>query len=202
MKKTIIIIVSIISALAIGVTLTCALIHPMDSFKIKMATAKSYQVDATVYDIPIIGTQTATLKVDGDVTYTSGALLGGEKYTKKLNDTEYVYTKNESGEWTKKVSDGSGSGLIKEDTIDYDTILEMFDPDNYDKVDGEKNKYAQKPDVVISEDFKNVVITIDDDYCIVETVYPVNIFGVELSVKMQAKIYNFGDVKLTLPETE
>ena len=75
----------------------------------------------------------------------------------------------------------------------------MFDPDNYDKVDGEKNKYAQKADVEIADDIKDVVITIEDDYFTIDAVGVKSVLGFKLSLNMQAKIYNTSKTEIELP---
>ena len=198
-KKIIISVVSAVAALVLGLVLVCAFMHPLDKLKLRMATADSYQIDIVIYDVPLIGTQTMIAKVDGDVKYTNGILFGAEAYTETVKGTDYKYSKNASGAWERAVAEESSSS---DELIDFDTLLRMFDPDNYDKVDGEKNKYAQKADVEIAEDIKDVVITIEDDYFTIDAVGVKSILGFKLSLNMQAKVYNINKTEITLPDIE
>ena len=190
--KKILLICLIALIAVVAITMSVALIFsssPIGKLLTKLNDGKNYHLTATV------GSFSFEQKVDGNVTYTSSFLLSPEQYKEVVGDEAYIYTKNSSGEWTKKKSENSGNAMndmLEELVGDLD---ELTNPKNYKKVKGEKNKYAQK-DNVNFEGCKDVVITIEEDKVIVEMI--IDFEG--LNFHTTVVISEIGEVELTLPE--
>lgn len=193
MKKVVslLIIVAICTSLFISLT-SCASKHPIDEFKEKMERVDSCQIDLTMSDVPLFGTITMAMKFDGNIQYTPAMLFGEEEYIETVGDVEYIYTKDESGKWTKEINE------VEEDDSDIyseELIEKLFNPENYDKVEGEENTYKQKSDVSFDE-YEDVKITITEDSCTIEM--KATSEGIVFGLKMV--IHKLGEIELTLPE--
>ncbi len=132
-------------------------------------------------------------KVDGNIQYISAALFDTEEYTETVGNVKYSYTKNDDGTWSKTQDteevDDTGT------TVDDETLEILFNPDNYEKVDGEKNTYKQKKGISF-DDFEDVVMTIEEDSCTMEMV------DIETGYDVKIVISKIGEIKLTLPTVE
>ena len=192
MKKVISLLIILATCLSILMAFTsCSSKHPIDEFKEKMEKADSYQMSITMSDVPLFGTFTMTTKVDGNIQYTSAVMFSEEEYTETVDGVKYKYTKDDSGKWTKE----------KEETNDDDSSIygdesmaKLFNPDNYEKVKGEKNTYKQKSNVTF-DDYEDVKITIEDDSFTIEmkAISDGMTFGVKIVIS------KIGEIELTLP---
>ena len=186
------IIASAIAVAAIVLTVTLILIfakHPIAKFFAKMEKEENYQLNITMSDIPFFGTITMVAKYDGNVSYSSG--FGEESYTERVGNVVYEYTKNSSDKWIKeKQTSEDGDDDLTDDMF---TAEELFNPKNYKKV--EKNKYEQKDDVDF-DNYDNVVITIDNDTCMIEM--DMSSDGMVMHAKIV--ISKIGEVELVLPQ--
>ena len=196
-KKKIIVTGTIcLAAVAVIISIIVAVFskHPIEKFVSKMAQADSYQVTMTISDMPLFGTITAKIKVDGNIQYTSPILFNDEEYIETIGDTKYYYTKNDDGKWMKTQS------RVEEDSssiTDVESMLDLFDPKNYEKVKGEKNAYKQKNDVTF-ENYENVVIYIDENSCTIE----MTITSSGMTCKVKVVFSDIGEIELTLPKVE
>jgi hypothetical protein len=170
---------------------------PIGRLLSKLNKTENYHMTATVSGIPLLGSISFEQSVDGNVKYSPASFLSAEKYEETLDDGKYVYTKNSSGEWTKKKSDGEGGTIDNITNELFGDIDELTNPKNYKKVKGEKNKYEQK-DGVIFDSCSNVVITIEEDK--VTVVMTIDFSDMELPATVI--ISEIGEVELTLPKTE
>ena len=169
--------------------------HPLKAFYDKMEKAENYQLVMTMIDVPFLGTYTVTGKFDGNIEYTAATLFTEEEYIEKDGDVEYKYTKDDSGKWTKtKVEKTEES---EEDMLDEEFSKQLFNPENYEEVEGEKNTYKQKSDVKFDE-CENVKIKVEDESCTIEM--SVTSEGMTLNVKLV--ISEIGKIELKLPEVE
>lgn len=171
---------------------SCAAKHPIEEFKDKMAAEKNYQMTITLTNIPLFGTMTVTTKVDGNITYTPAVMFNEEEYTETVDGVEYKYTKNDDGKWTKtKVEVDEDSSEIADD----ESMQQLFNPENYEKVKDEKNTYKQKKDVTF-DNFEDVVMTIDEDSCTIEMTATEGGYGAKIVIS------KIGEIDLTLPTVE
>ena len=193
MKKVISILIVIATCLSLLMAFTsCSSKHPIDEFKEKMEKSDSYQMSITMFDVPLFGTFTMTTKVDGNIQYTPAVMFSEEEYVETVGDVKYKYTKDDSGKWTKE----------KEETNDDDSSIygdesmeQLFNPDNYEKVNGEENTYKQKSDVTFN-DYEDVKITIEDNSCTIE----MNAISDGMTFGVKIVISKIGEVELTLPK--
>ena len=193
MKKVISLLIVLATCLSTLMAFTsCSSKHPIDEFKEKMEKADSCQMSITISDVPLFGTFTMTTKVDGNIQYTPAVMFSEEEYTETVDGVTYKYTKDDSGKWTKE----------KEETNDDDSsvygdesLAKLFNPDNYEKVEGEENTYKQMSDVTF-DDYEDVKITIEDDSCTIEmkAISDGMTFGVKIVIS------KIGKIELTLPK--
>lgn len=195
MKKAISLLVIVTTCICMITSLTsCGAKHPIDEFLEKMERVDSCQIDITMSDVPLFGTITMATKIDGNIQYTPAVLFGEEQYIETVGDTEYVYTKGEDGKWTKSINEETedDSSLDSEELI-----RELFNSENYEKVEGEENTYKQKSDVTFDE-YEDVKITVNEDSCTVEM--KATSEGIVFGLKMV--IHKLGEIELTLPEVD
>jgi len=195
MKK----IVSVLFIIVMCITLlaglmSCSSKHPIAQFEEKMKKADSYQIAMIMSNIPLLGTLTMTVKVDGNIQYSPSFLNNQEEYIEIVGNEKYKYTKSYSGKWTKtkETSTNEVKGILDENSM-----KELFNPANYEKVNGEENIYKQKSDVIFDE-YEDVQITIREDSCTIEM--NSNSSGITLGVKMV--ISKLGEIELKLPEVD
>lgn len=192
MKKLVSLSLAIILCLSFLIlSSSCSSVHPIEEFKNKMVKADSFQMTATMSNVPLFGTLTITTKVDGNIQYTPAIMFSSEEYIETVGDIEYKYTKNDDGKWTKteKAKEDDSSSVASPESIDA-----FFNPENYEVIKGEENSFKQKKDVVF-ENFEDVVLTIEENSCTFEMM-SVEGYGVKL---VFSKI---GEVELTLPTVE
>lgn len=190
MKKVFSLLLAGLLCLSILLSVTsCGTKHPIEAFKDKVETAGNYQMTITMSDIPLFGTISMTIKVDGNIEYASSLLSDEGEYTEIVGDAKYSYTKNYDGTWSKElVTDEEDDNNV----IDDETMEPLFNPNNYEKVKDKANTYKQKKDVSF-DDFEDVVITVEDDSCTIEMVSIEGGYGVKLVIS------KIGKIKLTLP---
>lgn len=171
---------------------SCGTKHPIEEFKNKMDSADSYQVSLTMSGVPFFGTITVITKVDGNIQYSSVAMSDMEEYIETVENVKYKYTKNDDGTWSKTqdTEEMSDSSVTDDETLEI-----FFNPDNYEKVDGEKNTYKQKKGISF-DDFEDVVMTIEEDSCTMEMV------SIEEGYDVKIVISKIGEIELTLPTVE
>ncbi len=176
---------------------SCSSKNPIKEFKEKMDKENNYELAVTMSDVPLFGSLSTTLKVDGNIQYTRASMFGEEveAYVETVDGVQYGYAKDEEGNWVKEKVDVTGDETSE--MYDEEALNELFNPDNYEKVKGEKNTYKQKADVDL-ENFADVKIVFKDDTCTIEMSSTAE--GITMGVKFVFS--NVGKVKLTLPEVK
>ena len=167
------------------------LFNPIDSFAEELENAESYEI---VMLIEIEGIRIVmTEKVDGNITYTtySNDMYPAE-YTKTVDDYEIVYTEAKDGCWIKSITDG-------DDEEDEDSWLDddIWDSENYEKVEGEKNTYRQKSDVIF-EHLEDVVLTVNDG----TVMFKAKVYYEGASADMKVTISKLNEIELELPSAD
>ena len=193
MKKFVSLFLTLMLCISMMLIVTsCGTKHPIEEFKNKMADADSYQMSFTMSNIPLFGTITITTKVDGNIQYTPAIMFNEEEYIETVGDTKYKYTKNEDGTWSKTqdTEEEDDSSVTSDKTME-----ELFNPDNYEKVQDKENTYKQKKDVTF-DNFEDVTITIEEDSCTIEMMSTDEGYGVKLVIS------KIGEIELTLPTVE
>ncbi len=191
MKKTVSFVMAICLLASMLLLMTsCLFEHPIDQFREKIEkSGNNFQMAMTIELTDTIK-MTQIVKTDGNIQYTvaNKDWMIPESYTETLEDgTVFEYTKDAFGVWSK--AEKEDESALDEDAND------LFNSKNYEKVDGEKNTYRQKDDVIF-EKFEDVVITIGEDSCTVECVLRIEGVGYDTKV-VYSKI---GEMELTLPE--
>ncbi len=194
MKKILSFMATITLCLLVLITATsCSSKNQIKEFKEKLDKDNNYQVAVTMSDLPVFGTLTMTIKVDGNIEYCPSILFSDEMYIETVDDVHYSYTKDEEGKWIKtKVEDleGETSEVYTEEDLN-----ELFNPDKYEKVKGEKNTYKQKADADF-KNFEDVKIVFKDNTCTIEMSSTVE----GMTIGMKFVFSKIGEIELTLPE--
>lgn len=166
--------------------------HPIEKFYDDLVSEKNYQLDITMKNVPLFGTFSVTTKVDGNISYTPAILWTSEQFVETDGKYKYTYTKDSDGEWSveKERMDNDASDYVI--MADED---ELFNPDNYEQVKGEKNVYEQKKGVNF-EEYSDVVMTLEDGKCIIECVS--NDGGYDCEIVFS----KVGEIELTLPDVD
>lgn len=164
--------------------------HPLEKFAAKMIKKQSFQMDVVLSGIPFFGTVSLTYEMDGNIQHIPAGNFVSESYMETVGDKQYKYTKDETGKWIKAESDENLLSSIQSN----ETLKQLLNVDNYEKVEGKKNVYRQKADVVF-ENCKDVTITLEDKSCIIEMIALSNGMALETLIV----ISNVGKVNLTLP---
>ena len=185
--------VSVIFISALFFLPSCTSEHPIEKFGNDLKSADSYQINIIMSDVPGFGSMSIVQKVDGNIQYTYDTTIKSETYLEEIGDDTYHYTKDENGKWKKALWDKLST---ESETSFIESICSMLDPDNFEKVEGEKNKYAQKSDVNFAY-CKDVVITIENNSYTIEMVSCANDSTSERFVFSE-----FGNIELTLPNIE
>ncbi len=194
MKKIVSLLIIITMCVSLLMAFTsCSSKHPIDEFKEKMEKADSYQMAITMSDVPLFGTFTMTTNVDGNIQYTPAVMFSEEEYVETVGDVKYKYTKDESGKWTKEKEEETEED--DSSIFDDESMEKLFNPDNYEKVRGEKNTYKQKSDVTFDY-YEDVKITIEEDSCTIE----MNAISDAMTIGVKIVISKIGEVNLTLPK--
>jgi hypothetical protein len=171
--------------------------HPIEEFAEKMAEADSYQVALTMSDVPFLGTISFTLKVDGNIEYMPETVFEPEQYIEKVGDIEYSYSKDDNGNWVKTQVEEEEED--SSDNSDDNALAQLFDPENYEPVEGKENTYQQKAGVSFEDldgmQVEDVVISIDDTSCTIEMTATIE----GMVVGMKLVFSKIGEIELTLP---
>lgn len=195
MKKTSSMLVIIAVCLSmLFVCSSCGAKHPIEKFKDQMVKANNYQLTITMTDVPLLGTFTTTTKIDGNIQYTPAVLFSSEQYTEISGNVKNVYTKGDDGKWTKEVETVEEES---DDMFDDQFVLQIFNPDNYEEVKGEKNTYKQKAGVTF-DGYEDVTLIITDESCTIQMKANSDglVFGVTIVIS------EIGKIDLTLPQVE
>ena len=185
----------IICLTALVIFSSCSQKHPIEEFKARMENAESYQMTVTMSDIPVFGSITMAYEIDGNIQHSSAVELMGQEeyYLEALEDSAYMYTKNSYGRWTKT------QVTLAESSSDFtseETINELFDTNNYEKVKDEDNTYKQKKDVVF-DGYDEVVIFVGENACTIE----MNVITEDgFACATKIVISKIGEVELVLPQ--
>ena len=170
---------------------SCLFSNRMERFLRKLEKEESAKLNMTIYiEIPDYGEykETVVMKVDGNVEYYEDS-TGEVYYVETVDQTEYTYTKDESGKWIKTAAP------VEEDSSTDSDIWELFNYDNYEKVRGEKNTYRQKENCEIMG-YDDLEHYIDKDTCVIRG--EMIIEGISCDFKLV--ISQVGEVELTLPK--
>ena len=200
-KKKAIVLTVIIAAITLIAIMIFSMFakHPIEIIAYKIAKANNYQMSAVISDVPLLGSMTIQRKIDGNIEYTPSTLFGDEEYIEIVGDVKYSYTKNDDGNWIKaeitETENSSDNGTS--DSTSSESILELLNSKNYEKVKGEKNTYKQKRDVVF-DNFEDVVIYIGDNSLTIEMTMTLE----KISCEAKVVFSKIGEIELTLPEVE
>ena len=168
-------------------------LHPIEKFALKIARKQNFQMDVTLSGIPLFGAIAFSCEVDGNIQHIPDGSLVPEVYLETVGDKQYTYSKDENDKWVKAEGGESMFGNIR----DNETLRELINPDNYEPIEGQKNTYRQKADVVF-EGCKNVVLKIEKNSCIIEMI---TLSG-SMAFDTVMIISNIGKVNVTLPDIE
>ena len=195
-RATKIIIAAVALVLCVAIVLSIVLISnsmsPLEKFVSKLARKQNFQMDVSLYGIPLLGSIAFAIEMDGNVTHIPDIYLVEECYVERVGDETFKYTKNESGKWVKEKEEDDDSVL---DLLGEDDLEDLINPDNYELVEGKENVYQQKADVQF-ESFKDIIITLEENTCTIEMIA----YMEGMALETQITISNIGKVKLELPK--
>ena len=202
MKKIISFVLVLTMCVALALSLaSCDLVHPIQRFLLNMQNEKSYKITAAVDAVPgfgSFGSLEIVTSVDGNVQHVDAGLLG-EAYIEEVDGVRYGYYKNLLGGWNKQQLDVEEIEIELQDVFGPDLIFAIFNPENYDEVEGEENTYKQKADVEFTVyegvNVENVVITVNDDICTVSLTVSIDGYGVEAELVVS----DVGSTSVELP---
>lgn len=191
MKRTLSYLLIVALCISLLTTSTaCFFKHPIDRFKEQLETVDSCQMTITMTNIPLFGTVAMTTQIDGNIQYNSGTFFSDEEYIEIYETVQYKYTKGVNGKWSKSIyTDFNDDKLIDDEMME-----QLFNPQNYEKVRGEKYTYKQKADVNF-DNCKDVTITITQEQCSIE----MQTTSQGMVVDLELVISKLGEVELTLP---
>ncbi len=172
-------------------------VHPIEKFGKKLEEDNcSIEMTFLIKDEQFSVSYTIEMQVDGSVIYmpectAMGQVLLEECYIKAYEDYSYVYKKNDFGNWIRNIVYAEQSSAT-----DYEAFFELFRPNNYEKVSGEKNTYKQKPTADFDL-FDDVTMTVTDTECTMVGMVLQN--GVYVNVEILFS--KIGQIDITLPRT-
>ena len=173
------------------VAVLCKPMHPIEKFAYKLMQKRNFEMAVSVSGIPLFGSISFAVEMDGNVTHIPDLFLVEECYVEKVGNETFSYTKDENGNWVKtKNEDNSSSELLNEDAL-----KELIDYNNYDLVEGTNNVYRQK-DSVQFENFKDVTITLEKDSCKIEMIA----YAEGMTLETQIVVSKIGQMNVTLPK--
>ena len=163
----------------------------------KMDSLDSYRMDVTMKNVPMFGTITTTMKVDGDVTYTSSPLSDEGVYTKTVDGKTYQYLPQENGEYI--LSDRP----MDEENVDDSNFLNDIDMEDFEKEDN--NKWVLKEDRVYLDEsetdyMSEVVLIISSDGYIEEMTFKMNTSGMVIEVECTFSGFNSTNIVIPLQD--
>lgn len=180
-------------AIIVGIVLWSS-VHPLEKFALKIARKQNFQMDIVLSGIPIFGAVALTCEVDGNIQHIPAANFISESYIETVGDKRYTYTKDDTGKWTKTESDVDEDDLFG-NLQENEAFQELMNLENYEEVEGKKNVYRQKEDVVF-DGFKNVTITLEKGTCTIEMI----LYTSGMALDTVIVISNIGKMDLTLPK--
>ena len=203
MKKIISLVLTLTMCLTLAFALaSCELVHPIQKFLVNMQTEKSYKITATINDVAGLGdlvTLSIVTSVDGNVQHIDGGVLLGEAYLEEADGVTYGYYKSFSGKWEKEALDVEDLEVDLQNMFGPELIFAIFNPDNYDEVEGEEKTYKQKADVTFEVfdgvEVKDVVIVVGEETCSVSL--KVSVEGYDVSAELV--ISDVGSTNVELP---
>ena len=179
-------------ATVVGIVLWSS-VHPIERFALKIARKQNFQMDITLSGIPLFGTVALTCEVDGNIQHIPQGTFISESYIETVGDKRYTYSKDDSGRWTKTEKD-IGENDFLSGLQDNEMLKKLTTPENYEKVEGEKNVYRQKEGVEF-ESFQNVTITIEKNTCTIQMI----LYADGMALDTVIVISNIGKMDVTLP---
>lgn len=190
-----IIIAAVAAVLCIATVLLvvfCNVQHPLERFAEKIMRKQNFKMDVVISGIPLFGSVFLSYEVDGNIHHIPSS-DASESYFEVVGDTQYKYTQKENGTWTKEETDEN----LLSNLINNELFQELINSDNYELVEGEKNVYRQKSDVVF-DGCKNVTITIEKNACTIEMVT----LSDGMALDTMIVISDIGKINLKLPVVE
>ncbi len=188
-----IIIAAIAAVLCIATVLLvvfCSAQSPLERFAAKIARKQNLQMDVVLSGIPLFGSVTFTYEVDGNVQHIPDGSFVAEAYIETVGDKQYQYTKDENGKWMKEEAANDVLSGIQDNEL----FKQLVNFENYEPVEGKRNVYRQKADVVF-ESCKDVIISIEKDTCTIEMI----LYTGGMALDTVIVISNIGKMNLTLP---
>lgn len=151
-----------------------------------METVDSYRLDMTMEDIPLFGTMTAYILVDGDYMYTS--FFGFDMYGFTSEGTEYALVEIDDEYFAMETLDASGLGEFEND------IFKDFSAEDFVKDD--EGYYVASVDY---GNMANVKIKIIDNY-LSELTAEVSMEDSEDVVTVTFEFSNYNETTIDFPE--
>ena len=160
---------------------------PLTKFYDKLNEKENFTMELSMSVMGVSVSQ--TFKYSGDIMYTEESLMSKESYTVETETGVEEYTKNVFGKWTKN----NYASNAEEDANDIfaEEMDSLFKPDSYTI---NKNVYTQKDDVDF-ENFKDVVLTLEDGKCIIDMTMMIEGMGLDITLTLS----KVGQSALTLP---
>lgn len=164
---------------------SCAASGSIEGFAKKMGKKQSYSAKISITD-EYGERETFEFQYDGNIQYD----VENEYYRVEYDEGVYgLYEKTKDKKWVRTV--------YEDDVVDLGDAEDLWDPDNYEKVKGEKNTYKQKKNVIF-DNFDDVEMTIDKDSCTIAGT--ITLDGETYGFKMI--ISDIGEIELELPELD
>jgi len=161
-----------------------------------MDSAESYRMDMTMNNIPLFGTMSLVLKVDGDISYMSNP-FGEPVYTKTIDGVEYEYVLNEND--VLELSDTPMDMEDADETEDYLSDIEAVDFEQDEENDlvwtyTLERMYLNADE---TEYMSDIVITLDDDGMIDSMTF--TLYSDDFSSDIEIEFSGINNTTLTVP---
>ena len=167
--------------------------HALDDFSAQLEDSdNNFTVTVEIEDVPLLGDMRITTHYDGKKQHTPAAFMTNEQYREYKLFATYVYEKNSDGVWKKNKSDD----VPEKNYLDSDEAKILLNSENYDKTPYAPGKYRQRAGSDMGE-FKNAVVYIMDDAVIITAIRMID----EAECRYSVRIWNIGQVQITLPQT-
>jgi hypothetical protein len=195
LTKTKKIILAVVAAvLCIATVLLVVLIgtsqNTLEKFAGKIARKQNFQMDVVISGIPLFGSIALTYEIDGNIQHIPENSFTEESYVEIVGDKQYHYSKDENGKWIKAEAENDSVSIFQDNEI----FQQLINFNNYELVEGTKNVYRQKADVVF-DGCKDVTITLERNSCTIQMISLSD--GMDLETVIM--ISNVGGIHLTLP---
>jgi len=161
-----------------------------------MDSAESYRMDMTMNNIPLFGTMSLVLKVDGDISYMSNP-FGDPVYTKTIDGVEYEYVLNEND--VLELSDTPMDMEDADETEDYLSDIEAVDFEQDEENDlvwtyTLERMYLNADE---TEYMSDIVITLDDDGMIDSMTF--TLYSDDFSSDIEIEFSGINNTTVTVP---